>query len=96
MTIDYTFDDLVAGGTDVKGAVEAILREVENLQTFIGKAYADWESESARGAYQTLQTNWDSTEDQIRAALAKFGVAIDNAGIEMKITEGHNAGILGG
>jgi uncharacterized protein YukE len=96
MLLDYQFAALAQGENDVKSAVNKILSEVETLQQSVGQSYATWESQSARGTYETLQRNWDNTEAQIRASVARFGQAVGQAGIDMQSTENINAARLGG
>jgi uncharacterized protein YukE len=96
MLLDYQFAALSQGESDVKTAVNKILSEVTALQQSVGQSYATWDSLSARTAYETLQRNWDTTEAQIRAAVARFGQSVGQAGVEMMATETTNAGRLGG
>jgi uncharacterized protein YukE len=96
MLLDYQFAALSQGESDVKSAVNRILTEVSALQQSVGQTYATWDSLSARGAYEALQRNWDTTEARIRASVARYGQAVGTAGMEMLATETANAGRLGG
>jgi len=94
--IDYKFGMLATAASDVQGRVGQIIAAVDSLTAEVNAVRSTWQSTSASGAYSELQRVWNQNEEEVRAALTKFGQAVERAADEMRATESAATSALSG
>lgn len=85
-TIAVPFANLDHSAETVRGLVNRILQQVDQLQVAFVQAQGVWESK-ASGAYAVLQTNWHQTYTDISQTLNNFESKVHMANQNYQQTE---------